>query len=110
MKEWREKHKEELSEKSKEYRENNKDKISKRMKEYYENNKEELLKKEKEYREIHKEELSKKSKDKNSRFCYDPIEKDNCSYGALKRRKFKNKEKYKDVILKDCIIQPQPQS
>ena len=68
---------------------------------------EELLKKEKEYREIHKEELSKKSKDKNSRFCYDPIEKDNCSYGALKRRKSKNKEKYKDVILKDCIIQPQ---
>ena len=110
MKEWREKHKEELSEKSKEYRENNKDKISKRMKEYYENNKEELLVKEKEYREIHKEELSKKSKDKNSRLCYDPIEKDNCSYGALKRRKSKNKEKYKDVILKDCIIQPQPQS
>ena len=51
-----------------------------------------------------------KSKDKNSRICYDPIEKDNCSYGALKRRKSKNKEKYKDVILKDCVIQPQPQS
>lgn len=109
-KEYRENNKEKIAKLNKEYCKENKEKISKRNKCYYENNKDELLKKNKEYRKENKEKLLKKEKEKNSLLCYDPIEKDYPTYGALKGRKSKNKEKYKDVILKDCIIQPQPQS
>lgn len=103
-------HKKERNKKSKERYENNKERILKQHKEYYECNKEEILKQRKEHRENNKEEILQKDKKRFSRLCYDPIEKEPCSYSALKNRKQRHKEKYKDVILKDCIIQPQPQS
>lgn len=109
-KEWREKNKEERNRKERERYKNNKEKYQKQHKEYYENNKEILAKKEKEYRKNNKEKLSEKGKERNNRLCYDPIKEEYCNYNILKYRKSKNKEKYKDVILKDCIIQPQPQS
>ena len=82
----------------------NKEKYQKRHKEYYENNKEEINRKERERRKNHKEEFSEKEKERRERLCYDPIEEENCNYNTLKRRKSKYKEKYKDVILKDCVI------
>lgn len=106
----RENNKEEINKKERERYKNNKEKYRKRHKEYYENNKEEISKQRKEHRKNHKEELSEKEKERRERLCYDPIEEENCNYNTLKYRKSKNKEKYKDVILKDCIIQPKPQS
>lgn len=47
---------------------------------------------------------------KNKQLCFDPKEENVCTYNTLYGRKSKYKEKYKDVILKDCVIQPQPQS
>ena len=107
-KEWRENNKEERNRKERERYKNNKEKYQKRHKEYYENNKEEINRKERERRKNHKEELSEKEKERRERLCYDPIEEENCNYNTLKYRKSRNKEKYKNVILKDCIIQLQP--
>lgn len=103
-KEWRENNKEEINRKDRERYKNNKEKYQKRHKEYYENNKEEINRKERERRKNHKEEFSEKEKERRERFCFDPIEEENCNYNTLKRRKSKYKEKYKDVILKDCVI------
>ena len=36
--------------------------------------------------------------------CYDPKMKDFCTLGALRGRIYKNKELYKDINPKDCII------
>lgn len=40
----------------------------------------------------------------DNRLCYDPKKENYCTYCALKSRKRKNKELYKDVILKNCIV------
>ena len=44
-------------------------------------------------------------KEYRSQSCYDPKEHDFCTLSALYGRKFKHKEKYKDVIPTQCIIQ-----
>ena len=36
--------------------------------------------------------------------CFDPIKENNCTIKALKLRKCRNKEKYKDVNPINCII------
>lgn len=36
--------------------------------------------------------------------CFDPIKKEICSYYALKNRKYRDKDLYKNVIIKECII------
>ena len=103
-KKYRENNKEEISKQRKEYRENNKEEISKQKKIYYENNKDDILEKAKERYENNKEEISEKNRKRSSQLCFDPKEENVCTYGALSIRKSKNKEKYKDVIPKDCII------
>ena len=103
-KKYRENNKEEISKQRKEYRENNKEEISKQKKIYYENNKDDILEKAKERYENNKEEISEKNRKRSSQLCFDPKEENICTYGALSIRKSKNKEKYKDVIVKDCII------
>ena len=42
--------------------------------------------------------------------CYDPIENEPCTHEALRWRKRKHKEKYKNVKLCDCIIRTENQS
>ena len=37
--------------------------------------------------------------------CFDPIAQNECSVRALRGRKHNHKELYKDVIIKNCIIQ-----
>lgn len=105
-----ENNREEYNRRKREQYKNNKEEISRKRKEHYKNNKEEYTRKEREWRKNHKEELSKREKERRERLCYDPIEEENCNYNTLKCRKSKYKEKYKDVILKDCVIQPQSQS
>ena len=85
---WYEKNKDELFKKRKIYRKNNKENISKRGKEYYKNNKEEISEKHKKY---------------NNQLCFDPTNGTKCTLGALMGRKYRNKEKYKDVNPKNCI-------
>ena len=114
-KKWYEEHKEEI----KEYWENNKEEISQRRKERYQNNREEILKRQREkrknnkekaleyernWREKNKEKIHKSEKERDNRQCYDPKKENYCTYIALKCRKRRNKELYKDVILADCII------
>ena len=91
---------------------NNKEKYKEQSKKRYETHKTEILKKHKERYENNRKprknkEINKKEHERHSRICFDPIKEDYPTYGTLKLRKSKNKEKYKDVILKDCIIQPQ---
>ena len=72
---------------------------------YYENSK----KKKKHYLE-NKDDILERKRIRNNQLCFDPKEENVCTYNTLYGRKYRHKEKYKDVILKDCIIQPQPQS
>ena len=63
------------------------------------------IKKEKnEYAKTHKKEISAYKREFNARLCYDPKENDYCALSALYSRKHANKEKYKDVIPKNCIV------
>lgn len=41
---------------------------------------------------------------KSKRLCYDPIAKKYCTYSALRGRKIRYKEKYKNVIIRECLI------
>ncbi len=91
-----ENNKEKTSKRQKNYRINNKNKI----KVYYENNKE----KAKQRYKINKKEILEKAKQRNNQKCYDPIKEDVCYYNALKDRAYKNKELYKNVMLKTCLI------
>ena len=52
-----------------------------------------------------KEEILEKTKQLNARKCIDPIKGEECTYCALKHRKSKYKELYKNVILSQCVIQ-----
>ena len=99
-KEYYENNREQVSKQRKEWREKNKEKLSEKRKEDYEKNKEKYKK----YRENNKEKIHKKDNEQNARLCFDPKEENICTYKALRNRKSRHKEKYKDVILKDCVI------
>ena len=115
------KNKDKLSKYQKEYRQENKEEISKRRKKRYQENRDEELRKKKIYNEENRDEILKNKKEyyekiknriteRNSQRCKDPLEGDECSYCALQSRKKRDKERYKNIKLSDCIIQPQPQS
>lgn len=61
-KRWRKEHKDELSKKKKEYREKNKIEINKKLRQYYEEHKSEYAKKSKEYRKKNKIEIAERKK------------------------------------------------
>lgn len=48
--------------------------------------------------------MKKIKKKYKSQQCYDPKRENFCTLGALIGRKYRNKEKYKDVNPKNCII------
>lgn len=70
------------------------------QKKYCEIHKEEKREYDKKYRETHKEEIEQL----NHTPCHDPIKNDECNYQSLKQRKYRNKELYKNINIKDCII------
>lgn len=94
-----------------------KKKLQKKRKEHYENNKEDILKRKREDYAKNKEKIREycrnniKAKERenelNARPCIDPIKGDTCTYKALKNRKSRHKDLYKDIISKDCLIKPQ---
>ena len=51
-----------------------------------------------------KEEISEKHKKYNNQLCIDPTNGTKCTYSALKWRKKRHAEKYKDIIPQNCII------
>lgn len=100
LQEWYKSHKLQLDEYRKNYREEHKDEIADYKKEWYEKNKENVLNYHIEYRKIHKKEI----KEKSSQLCYDPIKKDNLTLGALRARKYRNKELYEKINPTNYII------
>lgn len=95
---------------SRNYQKNNKEKVSATKKKYYYENRDDISKKRKKHYLENKDDILRRERMKNKQLCFDPKEENVCTYNTLYGRKYRNKEKYKDVILKDCIIQPQPQS
>ena len=104
-----------------EWAENNQDRVKKNKDNWYQRNKEKISQKNKENREeLRIKERKRRHKNKeriaelDARPCRDPIrENEICTWNALKKRKHRNKELYKDVILpnrliKDLMIIPQP--
>lgn len=115
-------HKELESKRKKKYRETHKEERSQYWSEYYKNNKEQVDKTHKDYRNEHKEDYQKynheyylnnreKALDVNKEYlsqeCYDPKEENFCTLGALRGRKYRNKEKYKDIIPINCVVKNQ---
>lgn len=84
----------------------NKERISQKSKE----NREEHRIKDQEYRHTHKDKIF----ERNNRPCRDPIREDEiCTWNSLKKRKSRNKEEYKNVVISDCLVKdlmviPQP--
>ena len=89
---------------NKDYYQTHKEQQSKNSKRRYEEHKEELQEKNREYTKTHKKEISAYKQEFNARLCYDPKENDYCALSALYSRKHANKEKYKDMIPKDCVV------
>ena len=88
----------------KDYYQKNKERCSENNKKNYEQNKDKYQERKNEYAKTHKKEISAYKREFNARLCYDPKENDYCALSALYSRKHANKEKYKDVIPKNCIV------
>ena len=56
------------------------------------------------YNEENREEHNKKQRIYNNLPCYDPIKQNDCTLNALLGRKRKNKELYKNINPRDCVI------
>ena len=93
----------------KDYYQKNKERCSENNKKNYEQNKDKYQERKNEYAKTHKEEIAEYKQKFNSQLCYDPKENDYCTLGALYSRKHANKERYKDVIPRDCIIKEDQQ-
>lgn len=120
----REEHKEDIAQKKKEYYIENRERELKRVRQYrldnideireydrerYYKNKEKNLKKRKQHYLENRDEIVEKQKARSNQKCNDPIKNDICSLQALQKRKRKDKERYKDVIPRDCIIKEDQQ-
>ena len=88
----------------KDYYQKNKERCSENNKKNYEQNKDKYQERKNEYAKTHKKEISAYKREFNARLCYDPKENDYCALSALYSRKHANKEKYKNVIPKNCIV------
>ncbi len=95
---------------SKRYRENHKEQIAQKRLENRENSiayfKE--YNKKRKNNETYKKYCEKSAsnlKDLRKQLCVDPIVGDTLTYSALQGRKNRNKEKYKDVVLRQCLME-----
>ena len=89
---------------SRNYLKNNKEKVLAKKKKYYYENRDDISKKRKKHYLENKDDILRRERMKNKQLCFDPKEENVCTYNTLYRRKYRNKEKYKDIILKDCVI------
>ena len=106
-KEYNEIHKEERNRKNREYNKTHKKEKAEYNKRYRELNEDDVKKKRKIYNEKNKEERNRKGKEYGNQKCYDPEEKNYCTLYALRTRKRRHPEKYKDVTPTDYIIKQQ---
>ena len=112
MKDYRKQNKDKILKRANEWAENNQDRVKKNKDNWYQRNKDDILKerkdnrpkyleKEQNYRHTHRDKIL----ERNNRPCRDPIrENEICTWNALRKRKHRNKELYKDVILPNCLI------
>lgn len=101
VKKYKNSHKQQVSEQGKRYRELHKEEKARYDKEYRRRNKEKISKRKKEDYEKNKDKISEKGK----QLCFDPIQNKPCTLNALRCRKRRNKELYKDVAPTQCIIE-----
>ena len=113
---WYEENKESELQRVNIWTENNQDRVKKNKDNWYQRNKERISKKSKKhraekreveraYRHNHKDKI----KARRNRPCYDPIRKNVCTWNALKHRKSRNAELYKNVSLPNCLIKNENQ-
>ena len=98
--EWKEYHKNY----SKKWNQDNKERVYEKHKKYNEEHKDELTEYYKKWEENNKEKRKEQHKIYDAQKCIDPIEGDECTYGVLRTRKYRNKEKYKDIVPSEYII------
>ena len=103
VKKYKNSHKQQVSEQGKRYRELHKEEKARYDEEYRRRNKEKISKRKKEDYEKNKDKISEKGK----QLCFDPIQNKPCTLNALRCRKQRNKELYKDVTPTQCIIKNQ---
>lgn len=103
-KNWYLENKDDIKEKRKRHYKENHIKIYQRKKNYRKNNHDKILEQDRKYREKNHDRLSKKQKEYDNQECYDPIANNKCTLCALRGRKQRNKEKYKDIIPMEYII------
>lgn len=97
---YRKEHRKEKLKKAKERYECKKDELKQKSKDYYYKNREQILKENAE----HAEERRECNKKYRNQECYDSVKENYCTLGALKMRKERNKDLYKDIIPQNCII------
>ena len=102
--------KEERAEQYKKWADNNQDWLKAYKKKWNEENKERRAKTNKDWVNNNKTRYSEYQRNYSHQMCYDPIENEPCTHEALRWRKRKHKEKYKNVKLCDCIIRTENQS
>ena len=110
-KEWYEENKENELERVNKWTENNQDRVKRNKDDWYQRNKERISKEHKERRaeiceveRAYRHNNKDKVKARRDRPCYDPIRKDICTWNALKHRKSRNAELYKNISLPNCLI------
>ena len=123
-KQWYLENRDRLLERGKAYAEANKEKRSANGKKWYKENKERHDAWQKEWNNNHKEErkessrkwrennrdnIRKNENKRNVRMCIDPTNGTTCTYGTLRSRKKRNKEKYKDVKPIECLVKTENQ-
>lgn len=94
-KRYREKHKEQIAKYQKEHKEEIRDYFKKLN---------EIRKESEEYKKIRKK-SAENLKNLRKQICIDPIIGDTVTYSALQGRKNRNKEKYKDIVLRQCLVE-----
>lgn len=101
----RQKSKESSKIKAREYSRNYRKTHKQERREYEINNRDKINERKRKYRRENREELLEKRRNYERQMCFDPIAQNECSVRALRGRKHNHKELYKDVIIKNCIIQ-----
>lgn len=101
----RQKEKESSKIKAREYSRNYSKTHKQEKRKYIINNRDKINKYRRTYTQEHREELLEKRRSYERQMCFDPIAQNKCTVRALIGRKHNHKELYKDVIVKNCIIQ-----
>ena len=101
--------KEKRSANGKKWYKENKERHDAWQKEWNNNHKEERKESSHKWRENNRDNIRKNENKRNARMCIDPTNGTTCTYGTLRSRKKRNKEKYKDVKPIECLVKTENQ-